>query len=577
MNLNQGGLENRFAQFSGGQGQPGSTGGFATLSSGGIQGLQNLTTGNFNMTSPLQPGRPGGMGIMPGVGGGHPSMLNTQQRIGGTVPSGMQQQLNLQGSAGARLGVVGQQFSSGMNGIQGMRGGVPGMGGSSGMPPSLSGLQSQQQQTQHSGIARPSGGGIPGIGGLSGPNVTNLAALQQQQQHQQQQRALSGLTALGTRSGTLAGVGSGYGAPSGDLLTMLNKAGGPGRPQDEGPAFNASDFPSLSAAGGGQQRHASEDGANESFAALLSNQKAPPPTGPAPSFGEDDFPALPGAGAGVGGPMPRHDGTQGAAQLAQLQQQMGGLGIAAGGVDASLEALRLQQQQQQQQQQRMQQQQQQAALKPANGGKPMMPHGSGGAATMTGQAQDRFGLLGLLPVIRMIDDNVTTLALGIDLTTLGLNLNAPEALWKTFSSPWTDRPGKVEPDFRLPTCYLHPPPRLQPAHFALFSRDTLFYIFYGMPGDEAQLYAADQLASRGWYFHKELKAWLTRVPDTEPLQTTDRFEQGSFYIFDPTTWELLLKDNFTVSFDALERLPGMAKPTLADGQVPPPAGMQGAS
>ncbi len=26
--------------------------------------------------------------------------------------------------------------------------------------------------------------------------------------------------------------------------------------------------------------------------------------------------------------------------------------------------------------------------------------------------------------------------------------------------------------------------------------DTLFYIFYGMPGDEAQLYAADELANR---------------------------------------------------------------------------------
>jgi hypothetical protein len=39
---------------------------------------------------------------------------------------------------------------------------------------------------------------------------------------------------------------------------------------------------------------------------------------------------------------------------------------------------------------------------------------------------DRFGLLGLLSVIRMTDPDLNTLALGTDLTTLGLNLNSPE-------------------------------------------------------------------------------------------------------------------------------------------------------
>ena len=38
---------------------------------------------------------------------------------------------------------------------------------------------------------------------------------------------------------------------------------------------------------------------------------------------------------------------------------------------------------------------------------------------------------------------------------------------------------------------VHPSPPLQ-----LPQPDTLFYIFYGMPGDEAQLYAADELAAR---------------------------------------------------------------------------------
>lgn len=51
-------------------------------------------------------------------------------------------------------------------------------------------------------------------------------------------------------------------------------------------------------------------------------------------------------------------------------------------------------------------------------------------------APDRFGMLGLMGVIRMMDENLTTLALGTDLTTLGLNLNASDNLYETFQSPW---------------------------------------------------------------------------------------------------------------------------------------------
>lgn len=66
---------------------------------------------------------------------------------------------------------------------------------------------------------------------------------------------------------------------------------------------------------------------------------------------------------------------------------------------------------------------------------------------------DPFGLLGLLSVIRMSDPDLTSLALGIDLTTLGLNLNSSENLHKTFGSPWSDEPVKGDPEFTVPQCY----------------------------------------------------------------------------------------------------------------------------
>eukprot|EP01018_Ginkgo_biloba_P033293 Gb_27080 [translate_table: standard] len=108
-------------------------------------------------------------------------------------------------------------------------------------------------------------------------------------------------------------------------------------------------------------------------------------------------------------------------------------------------------------------------------------------------APDVFGLLGLLSVIRMSEPDLTTLALGIDLTTLGLNLNSRDNLYKTFASPLADGPVEVEPEFNLPQCYSQHSPRLQQMYFAKFNQESLFYIFYSMPNDEAQLFAANEL------------------------------------------------------------------------------------
>jgi CCR4-NOT transcription complex subunit 2 len=92
---------------------------------------------------------------------------------------------------------------------------------------------------------------------------------------------------------------------------------------------------------------------------------------------------------------------------------------------------------------------------------------------------DRFGLLGLLSVIKMSDPDLTSLALGIDLTTLGLNLNSTENLHKTFGSPWSNEPSKVDPEFSVPQCYYakNPPP-LHQGLFAKLLVETLFYVFY---------------------------------------------------------------------------------------------------
>lgn len=70
---------------------------------------------------------------------------------------------------------------------------------------------------------------------------------------------------------------------------------------------------------------------------------------------------------------------------------------------------------------------------------------------------DQFGIVGLLTFIRAAetDPNLVSLALGQDLTALGLNLNSPDNLYPTFGGPWAEQPCRPQDlDFHVPPEYL---------------------------------------------------------------------------------------------------------------------------
>lgn len=74
--------------------------------------------------------------------------------------------------------------------------------------------------------------------------------------------------------------------------------------------------------------------------------------------------------------------------------------------------------------------------------------------------------------------------------------HANRNLYSTFITPWADQSAArtVEPDFHLPACYLSvqaPPPG--PAKAAMFSDETLFFMFYSSPRDALQEVAAQEL------------------------------------------------------------------------------------
>ncbi|RYG51673.1 hypothetical protein EON66_10515, partial [archaeon] len=144
---------------------------------------------------------------------------------------------------------------------------------------------------------------------------------------------------------------------------------------------------------------------------------------------------------------------------------------------------------------------------------------------------DSYGLIGLLSVVRTPDPNFGTLALGTELTSLAPFLNVPEPLHTWFAHPWSETPVTLEPNFKLPACYKIQQPALKTGHFSKFDVGTLLYIFYGMPRDVLQAYAAQELYNREWRYHKERKLWFK--VETLPGQPA----LPAFVYWDLNSWE----------------------------------------
>lgn len=183
--------------------------------------------------------------------------------------------------------------------------------------------------------------------------------------------------------------------------------------------------------------------------------------------------------------------------------------------------------------------------------------GNAGSGSGGGAIGGDYGLLGLLSVIRMTDADRNRLALGSDLTVLGLNLNSSDVLYSTFGGPFSDKPATKEPHYQLPMCYYMQPPALKTGHLSKFQLETLFYIFYALPKDVLQAYAAQELYTREWRYHVESKLWFKRATANSASETTGGGNSGStnnsssspavvpgqFIYFDINTWERRMYGN----------------------------------
>uniref|UniRef100_H3AE57 CCR4-NOT transcription complex subunit 2 n=2 Tax=Latimeria chalumnae TaxID=7897 RepID=H3AE57_LATCH len=177
-----------------------------------------------------------------------------------------------------------------------------------------------------------------------------------------------------------------------------------------------------------------------------------------------------------------------------------------------------------------------------------------------GMVTDQFGMIGLLTFIRAAETEpgMVHLALGSDLTTLGLNLNSPENLYPKFASPWASSPCRPQDiDFHVPSEYLtniHIRDKLAAIKLARYGEDLLFYLYYMNGGDVLQLLAAVELFNRDWRYHKEERVWITRAPGMEPTMKTNTYERGTYYFFDCLNWRKVAKE-FHLEYDKLEERP----------------------
>lgn len=169
---------------------------------------------------------------------------------------------------------------------------------------------------------------------------------------------------------------------------------------------------------------------------------------------------------------------------------------------------------------------------------------------------DRFGLAGLRGLIQINDYEKCANMMCQDVDLIGLDLSEGAQNLKNMASPWHETTrSEVEPYFSLPESILKknivPEPELCGSKIQSFQDETLFYIFYSRPRDTVQEYAARELVTRNWRYHRDLQVWLTKDSNVNPQIISPDVERGVYIFFDPHNWEKIRKE-FVLHYSSVQ-------------------------
>ncbi|XP_026471947.1 CCR4-NOT transcription complex subunit 2 isoform X2 [Ctenocephalides felis] len=333
-------------------------------------------------------------------------------------------------------------------------------------------------------------------------------------------------------AGSRGGVGSGSGFHS----VFGGAAGDASTP----PLLDLSEFPSLGRSGQGDQVHQPATAGVKPYVGMVKQ-----PTNEQSEFqmSSEDFPALPGTqsresivtgSSGTSGGIDKLTNTN---SNTDLPQQINASTTGSGHANNSDKGL-------------------------AKRGIQTSPNGKV-RNIPSSMVNNQFGMVGLLTFIRAAeteDPNLVSLALGQDLTALGLNLNSPDNLYTNFDGPWAETPCRPQDiDYHVPPEYLINMTirdKLAPLKLTRYKEDLLFYMFYSNLGDLLQLAAATELYNREWRYHMEEKVWITQAPGVGIIEKFSTYERGTYYYFDAQSWRKVPKE-FHLDYNKLEGRPHM--------------------
>ncbi|KAJ2905483.1 hypothetical protein MKZ38_005359 [Zalerion maritima] len=149
---------------------------------------------------------------------------------------------------------------------------------------------------------------------------------------------------------------------------------------------------------------------------------------------------------------------------------------------------------------------------------------------------DKFGIKGLRTLMNNYPD-FQALVCGIDPQGLGLDLTSTDKFSRQIFSIFDESaPRPAVPKFRLPDCYSVT--NVQPIEnkISSFNEEILMWIFYSCPQDVKQHWAAQELNSRNWRWHKKLQFWLTKDDIMIPHVLSPNHERGYYIVWDTDHW-----------------------------------------
>lgn len=142
------------------------------------------------------------------------------------------------------------------------------------------------------------------------------------------------------------------------------------------------------------------------------------------------------------------------------------------------------------------------------------------------QESKEFGVRGILTLQKHLHEDKSLLAKGKDLSSLESNKKNIECMSSYFSGPQVDQDieGSEFPEFTLPPSYFVSKPILKAKMIKSYQIETLFYVFYNMPGELVQSCVADELYKRNWVYEPKKQTWFSKTGEDWKTFDVSRFE-----------------------------------------------------